>query len=510
MKPSHFYLSTAIPYVNAKPHLGFAQELILGDVIARWRRLKGDYVFFVTGTDDNALKNVQAAESAGQDTAQFVDEHAQVFRDLTNRLTISNTDFIRTREDRHSQGAQQLWSRCNQDDIYKKNYTGLYCVGCEAFYNEAEFPDGICPEHKRPLERVQEENYFFRLSRYQEKLEQLISSDQVAIIPDKRKNEILSFIRSGLEDFSISRSSARARGWGIPVPNDPEQIMYVWFDALANYINAVGYGADEEKFKVWWQDINGEIVHLIGKGVIRFHAVYWLAMLLSAGLRLPNKIVVHDYITVGGEKMSKSIGNVIDPFVLVEQYGVDAVRSFFVGAVATFEDGDYTEKRFRAWYSAELANGIGNLTARVLQLVEQYGVTKPTATEELAAMDAKHFWDDFSGFMNTYRLDRAYAIVGNVVRNLDGQLEANKPWSKTMSAEKRQVVLWHALEALRHLAWMISPFLPTTAEKMFEQLFPNADERAAEKEKSYNEKVAGGALQSGHQVKRGEALFPRL
>ena len=337
-----FYISTAIPYVNGSPHIGHALEMIQTDAIARFRRfqLGTDQVFALTGSDENSLKNVRAAEEAGEDVDFFVEEHANEFRGLIAILGCSFDDFIRTREDRHMKGAQKLWSACKPEDVYTKMYRGLYCVGCEAFYTEKEVPDGACPEHKKPLEIVEEENYFFKLSNYQTQLETLIANDTVRIVPETRKNELVNFIRQGLEDFSISRSQERARHWGVPVPGDDTQVMYVWFDALSNYITALGYADDAELYKKFWVE-NDARVHVIGKGILRFHAVYWPAMLLSAGIPLPHELFVHGYITVEGEKISKSLGNVIHPKDLVDTYGTDAVRYFLLREIPPHGDGAY-------------------------------------------------------------------------------------------------------------------------------------------------------------------------
>src|SRR3989344_1095214 len=306
-----YFISTAIPYVNSDPHIGFALELIQGDVLARYRRLMGDEVFFVNGTDENALKNAQAAEKAGVDVSKFVEQHAEKFKKLSEVLNISNNDFIRTTEERHVKGAQKLWKACKPEDIYKKAYKGLYCVGCEEFKTQKDLIEGVCLEHRTKPEEVEEQNYFFKLSKYEKELLRLIESNEIKITPSSRKNETLEFIRGGLEDFSISRSRERAKNWGIPVPGDDSQIQYVWFDALTNYINALGYGislvGEDARFKEFWE--NGQTAHLVGKGITRFHAIYWPAMLLSAGLALPKEIFVHGYVTVDGEKISKSIGN---------------------------------------------------------------------------------------------------------------------------------------------------------------------------------------------------------
>ncbi|MBU1126496.1 methionine--tRNA ligase, partial [Patescibacteria group bacterium] len=321
------YITTAIPYVNADPHVGFALELIQTDVVARyWKNAIGpDDVRFVTGSDENSLKNVLAAEKAGQAIEIFVEEHAAKFAALNNLLGVDYDDFIRTREPRHLEGAQKLWSSCKPEDIYKKSYQGLYCVGCEQFYTEKECPDKICPEHKTELEIIEEENYFFKLSNYQSQLEELIVNDQIKIVPESRKNETLSFIRGGLEDFSISRSVERAKHWGVPVPGDQSQVMYVWFDALSNYINALDYAKEGVLYQKFWNSDEVKRVHVIGKGILRFHAVYWPAMLLSAGIKLPNEIFVHGYVTAEGVKMSKSLGNVVAPQELVDEYGQEAV-----------------------------------------------------------------------------------------------------------------------------------------------------------------------------------------
>jgi methionyl-tRNA synthetase len=367
------FISTSIPYVNASPHLGHALELVQADVIARHHRLLGDRVFFLSGTDENSLKNVRSAENAGENVADFVYKNYLNFYNLKEVLNISFDDFIRTTEKRHFDGAQKLWMACKKD-IYKKKYSGLYCVGCEEYYKEDDLINGLCPEHKVAPELIEEENYFFKLSNYQEKIKELIEKDEVKIIPQSRKNEILSFINSGLQDFCISRTSERAKGWGIDVPGDETQKMWVWFDALSNYINALGYGSsDESKFLEFWQN-NDLKIHIIGKGINRFHSVYWLAMLLSAGISLPKILFVHGYITVDGQKMSKSLGNVINPYDLVEKYGCDAVRYFLLREIPALGDGDFTFEKFEKRYNSDLAGGIGNLLSRTLVMINKKNV----------------------------------------------------------------------------------------------------------------------------------------
>lgn len=367
------YLTTTIPYVNARPHIGFALELVQADVLARHYRNRGWTVRLQTGSDENSLKNVHAAESAGRDPAEFVAEYAQRFIDLQDALAISADDFIRTSSDpRHRPAVDRLWKQCHDNgDLYLKSYSGLYCAGCEQFYSPDELQAGCCPEHATKPEEVTETNWFFRLSRYQEKLEQLIGSGELEIIPASRKNEVLSLIRSGLQDFSVSRSSERARGWGIPVPGDPEQTIYVWYDALGNYLSALGYGSTEEALATFWTDATKR-EHLVGKGVTRFHAVYWPAILLSAGLPLPSRIYVHGYVTVEGRKIGKSNGNAIDPVPLVERYGVDALRYFLLRHIRATEDGDFTLERLEQAYTSELAGQLGNLVHRLLSLACRY------------------------------------------------------------------------------------------------------------------------------------------
>ncbi|KKU53501.1 MAG: Methionine-tRNA ligase [Parcubacteria group bacterium GW2011_GWA1_47_11] len=368
--PKKFFITTAIPYVNAAPHIGFALELIQADTLARYQRQQSRPVFYLNGSDENSLKNVQAAEKAGEEIGAFVARHAEEFRELSKVLNISNDDFIRTTEERHVLGAQKFWQACNAaGDIYKKKYSGLYCVGCEAFITEKELVDGLCPEHRTKPDLVEEENYFFRLSRYQEQLEKLISSGELKITPATRKTELLKFIRQGLEDFSISRSNERAKNWGISVPGDDSQKLYTWFDALTNYINALNFASSGELFNTWW-DKESERVHLIGKGITRFHAIYWPAMLLSAGELPPSEVVIHGYITIDGEKISKSLGNTIDPFVVVEKYGLDPVRYFLLREIPSGEDGDFSLAKLEQRYTADLANGLGNLVQRVLTLID--------------------------------------------------------------------------------------------------------------------------------------------
>ncbi|MDP1710761.1 MAG: methionine--tRNA ligase [candidate division WWE3 bacterium] len=458
MTKNKFYVTTAIPYVNAAPHIGFALEIVQTDVLARYHRPVGDDTYFLTGTDENALKNVQAAEKAGVPVKEFVDRNSQRFEDLKGALNLSFDDFIRTTEDRHIRGAQKLWQACDPDDIYKKNYRGLYCVGCEQFYTEKELIDGKCPEHDTAPETVEEENYFFRLSKYQKQLEELIESDELKIVPLSRKNEVLSFIKQGLEDFSISRSVKRAKGWGIPVPGDDTQIIYVWFDALTNYITGLGYANDGEKFKKYWLE-NPHRTHVIGKGILRFHAVYWPAMLLSAKLPPPTEIFVHGYLTVEGQKISKSLGNVVDPFALAKKYGADPVRYYLLAKFSPFEDGDFSERKLKETYNADLANGLGNLVSRVAKLAE--GIETKYEVKSLKENGLYH------KALEKFRFDEAIGLVWSEIAELNRYINDQKPWEK--EGPNLDKDLQHLTSNILHLTSLIEPFLPETSQKIKDQ-----------------------------------------
>lgn len=460
------FISTSIPYVNASPHLGHALELVQADVIARHHRLLGDRVFFLSGTDENSLKNVRSAENAGENVADFVYKNYLNFYNLKEVLNISFDDFIRTTEKRHFDGAQKLWMACKKD-IYKKKYSGLYCVGCEEYYKEDDLIDGLCPEHKVAPELIEEENYFFKLSNYQEKIKELIEKDEVKIIPQSRKNEILSFINSGLQDFCISRTSERAKGWGIDVPGDETQKMWVWFDALSNYINALGYGSDDEsKFLEFWQN-NDLKIHIIGKGINRFHSVYWLAMLLSAGISLPKILFVHGYITVDGQKMSKSLGNVINPYNLVEKYGCDAVRYFLLREIPALGDGDFTFEKFEKRYNSDLAGGIGNLLSRTLVMINKKNVIFNRSPETIFVdknreVDKK-IKDNFIQFNDTL------GEIWELVSFCDKYIEEKKPWA-IEDKDENEIVFSNIIYSLKNISQMLKPFLPDTAEKIEEQI----------------------------------------
>ncbi|MBU5688106.1 MAG: methionine--tRNA ligase [Candidatus Aenigmarchaeota archaeon] len=466
MDKQKFYITTAIPYVNAAPHIGFALELVQTDVIARFNRLLGKDVFFLTGTDENAQKNALAAEKTGVTPKELVDKNAQMFIDLTKKLNISNDDFIRTTDkERHWIGAKKLWELCYQNgDIYKKKYSGLYCIGCEAFVTEKDLVDGLCPEHLKKPEKIVEENYFFKLSRYENELLDIIENDKIKILPEARKNEILSFIRQGLEDFSISRPAERMKGWGIPVPGDETQIIYVWFDALANYITALGFGKDEKKFKKYWP----ADVHVIGKGIIRFHAIYWPAMLLSAGLELPKKIFVHGYVTSGGQKMSKTLGNVIDPFEMIEKYGVDQLRYYLLREIPVFDDGDFSEKSLIERVDKELVSKYSNLFYRVTTFIEKN--FDSIVPEEKVDQKEKKIFDEelnrYISLMQEYKINEALSVLMNLSDRLNKYFQEEKPWETIKNdKEKCKKTIKTSIELVKDLSLAFYPFIPSSAEK---------------------------------------------
>jgi methionyl-tRNA synthetase len=518
-----WYITTSIPYVNAKPHLGHAQEFVETDMLARYHRMISDDTRFLSGTDDNSLKNVQAAEKLGVSTQELVNNNADQFYALREALNLSFDDFIRTSTDpRHTPGVQKLWEACNRNgDIYKKGYEGLYCVGCEQFYTESELKDGLCPEHLTPPELVKEENYFFRLSRYQDTLREMIESDRIRVLPQSRKNEILSFIRQGLVDFSVSRSRARARGWGIPVPGDPEQVIYVWFDALGNYITALDYASDGPLYQRYWVE-NPNRVHVIGKGIIRFHAVYWPAMLLSAGVPVPTQILVHSYVTLSGGKISKSLGNVIDPLELANQYGTDPVRYYLLREVRSTEDSDFTYERFIRAYNSELADQLGNLLQRVVSMVGRYfdkTVPAPGADEELDRSllnVAGQLPEQVAAALNRFALHDAIGAVWELVGAANKYVEDTKPWElakqrkasgpeAAQAAERLATTLYNLVEALRLIAHHLYPFLPGTAEKIANQLGIEL-----ERDGEWSRATAWGGYPVGRQLQPGGIIFPKI
>lgn len=459
MAKNKFYITTAIPYVNAKPHVGFAYELFQADTLARFHRQLGEEVWFLTGTDDNSLKNVQSAEKEGKLVKEYVDELAASFVNLNRVFNISNDDFIRTTEKRHYAGIEKFWRACEKD-IYKKKYKGLYCVGCEEFKKEEELENGCCPEHPNAkLEIVEEENYFFKLSKYQDKLAELIEKDIYKITPETRKNETLAFIKQGLEDFSVSRSVERAKGWGIPVPGDESQVIYVWFDALGNYITALDYALDGEKYQQFWPCD----VHIIGKGILKFHAIYWPAMLLSAGIELPKNLFVHGYVTTDGQKISKSSGNAIEPVELAEKYGLEPLRYYLLRYIPSYSDGDFSLNTFKERYQSDLANDLGNLLQRTLTMAEKYDIKPTDLSGEMA--------EDIKAELKKYRFDKALEKIWKVIRGCNATIDREKPWELAKKdPEKLAQVLGYLLNQLSGVAVSLEVFMPQASQKMKEQL----------------------------------------
>lgn len=469
------YVTVAIPYVNAEPHLGYAYELVLADIHARAQRLDGAEVRFLGGTDDYSLKNVLAAEDAGVPVRTFVDGQARRFEALRATLDLSFDDFIRTSADpRHVPAVQKLWNAALENgDLYKKAYEGDYCVGCERFYTPDELDDGRCPEHRRPLERVAEENWFFRLSRYQARLEELIESSAVRISPAPFRNEALAFVRSGLDDISVSRSNERARGWGVPVPNDPSQVIYVWFDALTNYVSALGYGRPgSEHYRTWWTEADDRC-HVIGKGILRFHAVYWPAFLLAAGEPLPTHIRVHPYLTLGERKLSKSTGIRVDPTHLASVYGTDVLRWWFCRDVAETADTDFTVERLVSRANEDLAGGVGNVISRIVSLVHRYRDGTPPDPDAAPLAAVADLPARTRRLISSFELRQAAQAIVDAVSALNQHLEATAPWSlakEPTAAGELDAVLSQQLASARVIADALEPIAPALADRARRQL----------------------------------------
>ncbi len=452
-----FYLTTAIPYVNGKPHIGHALEYFQADTVRNYHRLLGEETLLLSGADENALKNVQKAEEEGIKVEEFLNRNSKVFEKAFSDLGIKLDVFQRGSDKiRHWPGVQKLWQLCFKNgDIYKKTYGGYYCVGCESFKTEKELVNGLCPEHQKKPELVREENYFFRLSKYQNQLTNLIETNELKIIPENKRAETLSFIKSGLEDFSISRSYQRAHGIGVPVPGDKTQIIYVWFDALDIYMTGIGFGINEKEWNKWWP----ADLHIIGKDINRFHTVYWPAMLLSAGLPLPKEILIHSFINSGGQKMSKTLGNVIDPFEIANKYGVEALRYYLLSQIPLSEDGDFTIDRFLEIYTADLTNGLGNLAARVAKLSQNNKIKAPNPEQV--------FDNKLKEYFKNYQFSEALAYLWTKVAEVNREINQRKPWE--LSGNEAKLTILNLIKEIQYIAFNLQPFLPQTAAKILNQ-----------------------------------------
>ena len=498
-----FYITTSIAYVNAPPHIGYALELIQADVLARHHRLVGNDTWFLTGTDEHGTKIAKASAAANLSPEEFTNQISEKFLSLAKVLNISNDDFIRTSDQkRHWPSAQKLWRElAERGDLYKKNYEGLYCVGHEAFMKKSDLKDGVCPLHKTKPEKIEEENWFFKLISYKKRLKKIIESDELQILPASRKSEVLNLLDDA-EDISFSRPFNPPTGgirWGVPVPDDATQTMYVWADALSNYISAIGYADDNSQalFKKFWP----ADIHLVGKDILRFHAIVWPAMLLSASLPLPKSIYVHGFITADGEKMSKTIGNVVDPFKMVEKYGSEVVRYYLLREIPSDEDGDFSEEKLKERYNGDLANGLGNLVQRVATLIENNLDGKLIYDEKLIEPGIAQKISDivvrYKQNIESFRLHEALANVWELISFANVYIDDKKPWAAIKRDEKEFLMIMTDLMLMLHnIAFLLSPFLPETADKIA--------------------KIIGTALKpeidGGYEfvVKKSKVLFPRI
>jgi methionyl-tRNA synthetase len=512
MKNNKYYITTPIYYVNDKPHIGHAYTTIAGDVLARYHRLKGKEVFFLTGTDEHGAKVAESAEKNKKSPQEFCDENSAKFQLAWDLLDISNDDFIRTTQDRHLETVNKYFDKLKKaktikgnEAIYEGDYEGLYCTGCEKFIMEKELIEGKCPDHKKEPELVKEKNWFFRLSDYQTILEEKITNDEIHIYPESRKNEILGFLKTGLEDVTISRPNIK---WGIPLPWDKSQTIYVWIEALMNYLSAV------ENKKSWPAD-----VHLMAKDIIKFHAVIWPAILLALDLELPKTVSAHGFFTIDGQKMSKSLGNTLDPVELVNKYGTDTTRYYLMREISFGNDSDVSVKRLEERYVSDLQNGLGNLVSRVFALTKKeqflpmdFQVEKEKNIGSEIQGQVAQAWDKYEIALDNFQFNEALLATWGLVSYCDGLITHTKPWTLMDDQQEEFVkIIYNLLETIRHIAWQIKPFMPTTSEKIIKQLFVDDVNEKKELNKSLNDLKQWGGLEPEEiRVEKGEILFPRL
>ncbi len=497
-----FYITTPIYYVNGKPSIGHAYTTICCDVLARYHRMQGQQTFFLTGTDENSQKNVEAAQKAGRgdDVKGYIDEMAALWQQTFDSLGITFDRFIRTTEPDHLAAVEKFWKAVEaKGDIYLGEYEGLYCQGCEEFKKESDLTDDdLCPFHKTKPETIKEQNYFFRLTKYRDDLLAHIGKHPEFIMPESRRNEVVNYVRDFMTDVSISRQSMK---WGIPVPGDPSHRIYVWFDALINYLTGIGYAKDEEQFTLFWPEAH----HMVGKDIIKFHCALWPAMLMSAEIPLPKQVFAHGFFTVNGEKMSKSLGNVVDPVEIANQYSNDVLRFFLCREIRLGEDGDFSHQRLEERYDGDLANEFGNLVHRVLSMTEKYfdGVIPERSNGHIASA-----WQAYHEAMETFALHDALEVCWKVIRESNQFIEQQQPWQLAKMGEKEMLgdTMYVLLETLRHIAWMLYPFMPDSSIELMKKLGLDVPEEFSQ---DFSSAWIWGELEPGGKIVKGDPLFPR-